>query len=77
MSPKKQVKVSVIITTVVLFVYTIATQVETLYQLAFLLFIPLHVLFFWMVINVLTKAEPSRYTFDEKMYEDQDDFLLK
>jgi hypothetical protein len=75
MTTKQQVQASVIITTVVLVVYTISTQVESLYLLAFLLFIPLHVLFFWMIVNVLTKAEPSKFTFDEKMYEDQEDFL--
>jgi hypothetical protein len=75
MNAGQQVKASVIITTVILLVYTISTQFESLYPLAFLLFVPLHVLFFWMITNVLTKASPSKFTFDEKMYEDQDDFI--
>lgn len=75
MNAGQQVKASVIITTVILLLYTISTQIESLYQLAFLLFIPLHVLFLWMIVNVLTKAAPSKFTFEEKMYEDQDDFV--
>lgn len=68
----KKVWLSVCITTVVLVIYTLLSRLSIDYGYLLFLFISLHFLLFWMVLEVLIKAEPSAHTFDERFYDDED-----
>jgi membrane protein implicated in regulation of membrane protease activity len=59
------------LTSLVLVMYCLACLFLIPFPMVISLFLGLHVLLLWMVYRVLKDGTPSKYTFDEKWYEDQ------
>ena len=64
------VKWPIYITTGVLIIYVMTTSLGMPYPIAFSMFMLLNGLTIWMVIRVLKDGEESKYTFEEKWYDD-------
>lgn len=69
-----RVNLSVVLTTGLFFIFTVLCLAPFGLSLLFLnlfLFVLMGLLV-WMVITVLKYGEPSKYTFDERFYEDME-----
>ena len=64
------VKFPIYLTTFVLLIYVMSTALGMPYPIAFSLFMLLNGLTIWMVIRVLKDGTESKYTFEEKWYDD-------
>ena len=64
------VKWPIYITTGVLIIYVMTTSLGMPYPIAFSMFMLLNGLTIWMVIRVLKDGQESKYTFEEKWYDD-------
>lgn len=68
----QNIKLPIYFTTFLFVIYIATSRFEPLWKITFMLFIILHVALVIMVIKVLKKGVPSKYTFDERFYEDKD-----
>jgi hypothetical protein len=65
-------QLSVFLTTLVLLIYVVIVHYEPWLPVVLGAFLALHAFYFYMVYAVLRHGKPSRYTFDDRMYEDYD-----
>lgn len=69
----KKDAIAILLTTLVLITYCSLTVVENVsYNLIGILFLALHILTVWMVIEILRQPYHTEKTFDEYFYQDKD-----
>ena len=62
---------SIFITSLILLVYLMSVGLNFTYSFVFFLFLLLNGAWIWMVVTILKKGTPSKYTFEEKWYDDR------
>jgi hypothetical protein len=72
----KNIKWPVYLTTSYLIIYTLIAQYEPWQFIAPWLFIFSPFIVLWMVFSILKYGEPSKYTFDERFYDDMENSEL-
>jgi hypothetical protein len=68
----ENIKYPVVITTLIVLIYHMSPFLGATYTVVLSLFTISTVAYFWMVYTILVKGTPSRYTFEEKWYDDAD-----
>ena len=68
-----KIKAPIVISTILLIVYSFSTQLDISYSIIFTLFIAANAVFLWMVYKILKDGKSSEKSFDEYFYEDRED----